>query len=107
MSPPDSGSSPSMRTCATATYFSSRSMPIQSRPSSFATAPVVPVPKNGSRTMSPGSVHASRTRYSSASGFCVGCALVPPDLSRSAPVQIGSSQSLRICRSSLSAFIAW
>ena len=44
----------------------------------LATAPVVPVPKNGSSTRSPGFVVASSTRCSSASGFCVGCAFLPP-----------------------------
>ena len=38
----------------------SRSIPIQCRPSRRATAPVVPVPKNGSSTTSPGLVQASR-----------------------------------------------
>ena len=44
---------------------------------------------------------------SRASGFCVGCALRPAaSLSRSGPAQIGKSQSERICRSSLRAFMA-
>jgi hypothetical protein len=46
-------------------------------------------------------------RYSSASGFCVGCTLTPDaSFSRSSPVQIGSIQSERICRSSLNTFNA-
>jgi len=50
---------------------------IQRRPSRFGHAPVCPLPKNGSSTISPGSVVASNMRCSSASGFCVGCALTP------------------------------
>ena len=50
---------------------------------------------------------ASSTRCSSASGFCVGCAFLPStSFSRSPPLQIGSTQSERICRSSLKAFRA-
>ena len=46
-------------------------------------------------------------RWSSASGFCVGCVLRPQScFSRSGPEQIGNSQSERICRSSFSAFMA-
>ncbi len=46
-------------------------------------------------------------RASSASGFCVGCSLLPSSsFSRSAPVQIGNSQSERIWTSSLAAFSA-
>ena len=82
-------------------------MPMKRRPSRFATAPLVPVPKNGSSTTSPGLVEATRTRCSSASGFCVGCALSPSAVfSRSEPVQSGISQSERICTPSLSDFIA-
>jgi len=66
--------------------------------------PVVPVPKKGSRTVSPGFVDAIRMRCRSASGFCVGCALRPPSsFRRSGPEQIGNSQSERICRSSFEA----
>jgi len=68
---------------------------------------VVPVPKKGSSTLSPGRDEARITRCSSASGFWVGCTLPPSSFfSRSGPVQSGISQSLRICRSSLSAFMA-
>ena len=82
-------------------------MPSQRRPSRRATAPVVPVPKKGSSTRSPGLVVASSRRCSSASGFCVGCALRPsPSFSRSGPEQIGNSQSERIWMSSFSAFMA-
>ena len=82
-------------------------MPMKRRPSRLATAPVVPVPKNGSSTTSPGRVEATRTRCSSASGFWVGCALSPSSLfSRSSPVQSGISQSERIWMPSFSAFIA-
>ena len=82
-------------------------MPTKWRPSRLATAPVVPEPKNGSSTTSPGLVEAIMMRASSASGFCVGCSLSPsPSFSRSAPVQIGNSQSERICTSSLADFIA-
>ena len=38
----------------------------------FATAPVVPVPKKGSSTTSPGLVDPTNTRCSNDSGFCVG-----------------------------------
>ena len=48
------GATASMRSWATLTYSGSRSMPIQWRWSFLATAPVVPVPKNGSSTTSPG-----------------------------------------------------
>ena len=78
-------------------------MPMNSRPSILATAPVVPVPKNGSSTTSPGLVEPTSTRCNSPSGFCVGCALSPlSSLSRSCPVQIGSTQSERIWIPSLS-----
>ena len=47
------------------------------------------------------------TRASSASGFCVGWSLSPFSFfSRSLPVQIGNSQSERICTSSFDAFSA-
>ena len=95
-----------MRLLASMAYSSLASMPMRPRPSLFATAPVVPVPKNGSSTTSPGLVEAMMTRWSSPSGFCVGCALAPFCLSRSWPVHSGMSQSLRICKSSLSAFMA-
>jgi len=42
------------------------------RPSSSATAAVVPEPQKKSATRSPGLVVASMIRRSSASGFCVG-----------------------------------
>jgi hypothetical protein len=73
----------------------------------LATAPVVPVPKKGSSTTSPGLVVARMMRWRSDSGFCVGWALAPSSpLSRSWPVQMGSTQSDRICTPSLSAFSA-
>ena len=50
-------------------------------------------------------LQASSTRYSSASGFCVGWTVTPPFFSRSCPPQIGNSQSLRICSSSFSVFM--
>ena len=82
-------------------------MPMKRRPSRRATAPVVPVPKNGSRITSPGLDAAIRQRNSSASGFCVGCAFLPSSpFSRSPPVQSGSSQSERIWMPSFSSFIA-
>ena len=57
--------------------------------------------------ISPGLVQARMTRCSSASGFWVGCSLAPAaSRSRSAPVQSGMNQSLRICWSSFSAFMA-
>ncbi len=59
--------------------------------------PVVPEPKNGSSTTSPGLVEAIRMRASSASGFCVGCTFLPSSpFSRSEPEQMGNSQSERI-----------
>ena len=47
------------------------------RPSFLATAPVVPVPKNGSSTTSPGLEDDRSMRASSASGFWVGWTLRP------------------------------
>ena len=89
------------------TYVCSRSMPMKCRPSLRATAPVVPVPKKGSSTMSPGLVVALRMRNSSASGFWVGWTFSSSSsFRRSAPVQIGKSQSERVCVSSLASFIA-
>ena len=102
-----SGVTSAMRLRASVAYVRSRSSPTKCRPRRLATAPVVPVPKNGSRTVSPGLVAAIRQRNSNASGFWVGCAFLPSSpFSRSPPVQSGNSQSERICRSSLSAFIA-
>ena len=66
------------------------------RPSRLATAPVVPVPKNGSSTTSPGLVAESRVRASSASGFWVGWTFLPSaSFRRSSPVQRGMNQSER------------
>jgi len=70
-----------------------------------ATAPVVPVPKNGSNTTSPGFVLACKTKYKSDSGFWVEWTFCPFSFIRSRPEQIGSTQSLRICRSSFKAFM--
>ena len=82
-------------------------MPMYLRPKSFATAPVVPVPKKGSRMMSPGLVEAMITRCSRASGFWVGWALTPAaSFSRSSPVQSAKVQSERIWSSSLAIFMA-
>ena len=86
----------------------SRSTPTKRRPSRLATAPVVPVPKKGRGRRRPAWSRRRMTRCSSASGFWVGMGLGAgrrPSAARS-PVQIGSSQSERICRSSLSAFMA-
>ena len=47
------------------------------RPSCRAAAPVVPVPKNGSSTTSPGLVEDRSTRCKRDSGFWVGCSLPP------------------------------
>ena len=52
-------------------------MPMKRRRSRRATAPVVPVPQNGSSTRSSGRDAARITRASSASGFCVGCSFLP------------------------------
>jgi hypothetical protein len=57
-----SGRASSMRSSAALAIGLSRSQPIHSRPSRLATAPVVPVPKNGSSTTSPLLVVASITR---------------------------------------------
>ena len=85
----------------------SRSTPINRRRRRFATAPVVPTPKNGSSTTSPGALLARRTRANSASGFCVGWAFCPAaSFRRSAPEQIGSNQSERICTPSFNSFNA-
>ncbi len=106
-SAPANGSTEAMRAVAASMYFCSRSMPTKWRPSRFATAPVVPDPKKGSRMTSPGFDEAMRMRANKASGFWVGCILSPfSSFRRSAPVQMGKSQSDRICRSSLAAFIA-
>ena len=98
---------PSMRACAASMYACSRSMPTKCRPSFLATAPVVPVPKNGSSTTSPGFVDAVSTRCSSASGFWVVWTLLPSaSLSRSPPEQMGNTQSERIWVPSLAIFMA-
>ena len=82
-------------------------MPMNARRRRFATAPVVPDPKKGSSTTSPGLVAASRMRPMSASGFCVGWVLRPSSsFKRSPPVQIGKYQSDRTWQSSLPAFRA-
>jgi hypothetical protein len=71
-------------------------------------APVVPVPKKGSSTRRPASARGQddavqqRLRLLRRMQPC----RRPASVSRSPPLQIGSSQSLRICRSSLSAFMA-
>ena len=101
------GSAVAMRARAAFTYFSSRSMPTKARPRRLAAAPVVPLPVKGSRTISPGRLEASNTRWSRASGFWVGCSLSPfISRRRSGPVHSGISQSERICKSSFSAFMA-
>lgn len=50
------------------------SIPIKFLFNFFATAPVVPVPKNGSNTTSPCFVVDKITLFSNSSGFCVECA---------------------------------
>ena len=83
-------------------------MPMKWRPSRRATAAVVPLPRKGSRMISPGAVQARITRCNRASGFWVGCSFTPESSrNRSWPVQSGMNQSLRICTSSFSAFICW
>ena len=47
-------------------------MPINLRFSDFAATQVVPLPQNGSRTMSPSFVTSSIIRWISFTGFCVG-----------------------------------
>jgi len=77
------------------------------RPSFFATAPVVPEPKNGSSTTSPVCEAETRMRWISASGFWVGWTFRPaPCFRRSSLVQSGKSRSERICVSSLPALSA-
>ena len=104
-----SGWTASIRFCATLIYLSSLSSPIQFLCNRFATAPVVPLPKNGSRTTSPGLLDERITRYNKGSGFCVVCALSPfSSLTRSKPAANESShQSERICFSSFKPCIAW
>ena len=60
------------RFLAISIYSSSRSIPIKFHPNFRATAPVVPLPKNGSKIVSPTSVDDRITRWSNASGFWVG-----------------------------------
>ena len=68
----------------------SRSQPMKLRPSRLATAPVVPVPKNGSSTTSPGLEALAMMRVSSASGFCVGGTFGPSaSFSRAPTVKSG------------------
>ena len=69
-----------MRSLATSTYFCSRSIPIKRRPRRLAVAPVVPVPKNGSSTMSPGSVLDKMTRVEQRFGLLGGVRLFAADL---------------------------
>ena len=54
-------------------YSFSWSMPINFRPNRLAAIPVVQLPANGSRIISPGLVEAKIIRYNNFSGFCVGC----------------------------------
>jgi len=58
--------------CVFFAYLGSCSQPMKRRPRRLATAPVVPVPQNGSSTRSSGRELDRSTRASSASGFCVG-----------------------------------
>jgi hypothetical protein len=82
-------------------------MPTKRRPRRFATAPVVPVPVNGSSTRSSGRDAARITRASSASGFWVGCSFfLSLPLSRSSPVHSAMVQSERTWISSLPALSA-
>ena len=70
------GSTAAIRVVAPRRYrFRSRSQPMKWRPSFLATAPVVPVPKKGSSTTSPGFDAAMTMRASRASGFWVGWVL--------------------------------
>lgn len=96
-----------MRPSIKAQYSASRSTMIQRRPVRWATAPVVPVPAKGSSTRSPSRLVASSTRSSRASGFWVLCSLRPlASRRRSAPLQMGRYQSLRICLPPLSSLRA-
>jgi hypothetical protein len=72
----------------------------------LATAPVVPVPKNGSSTTSPGLVGQSRRGQQRFRLLRRMQLVALASFRRSPPVQIGNSQSERICTSSLAAFIA-
>jgi hypothetical protein len=95
------------RFAASARYPASRSIPMKSRPSIFATAPVVPVPKNGSSTTSPGSVvghqHAMQQRLGLLRRMRLR-ARRPSDAR--APCRSAGTQSERICTPSFSAFSA-
>ena len=87
---------------------SSRSMPRKRRPSSLATAPVVPVPQKGSSTRSSGREDGKDNAREQCLRLlrrdAVSCRL--PSLSRSSPVHSAIVQSERICTSSLPALSA-
>jgi hypothetical protein len=78
------------------------SIPIHCRPKRCATTAVMPVPTNGSRTMSPGSDDAVMIISKSRSGFCVGWNARPSSRrNRSFPCTIGNSTKSKkslICR---------
>ena len=81
-------------------------MPMKFLPSFFATAPVEPVPKNGSNIKSPLFVEERIILCKRDSGFCVGCRVFPIFFILSFPEQIGRVQSDLICLSSFNTFIA-
>lgn len=78
----------SIRLCASWQNCGSTSMPSQRRPVRSATTAVVPEPRKGSTTRSPGSVAERITRSSSASGFCEGW----PHFSFELPLRLGMRQ---------------
>ena len=92
-----------MRFSAALAYFASRSMPMKRRPSFLATAPVVPVPLNGSSTRSSGRDADRMTRASSASGFCVGCSFLP---SRALQALLAGAEREGPVRAHLHVFVA-
>lgn len=61
-----------MRASAILQYSGSSSIQMKSRPSSFAIFPVVPLPMNGSRMVSPGLLHDMMWSCASVSGNCAG-----------------------------------
>src|SRR5437868_14106328 len=81
MAPP---AQPSLSNCSTSwlnllaaisQYFSSISMPMAFIPSDFAAISVVPLPQNGSKTVSPGNATRLTNHFHALYGFGQGCPL--------------------------------
>jgi hypothetical protein len=68
----------SMRRQAMSKYLGSISMPMNERPSLAHATPVVPLPRNGSRTVSPSSVHVVMWSDAKLCGIGAGCPAVSP-----------------------------